>query len=636
MSHHLDRLISEEASTLLTPSITAQLDAHRAELLEEAHTEARQEGQCLFHTQLQSLQSKALADAQVAFTQWKTDNNADFTAKREATHKESLWDLAVYKHALTVKAEEQKEHACLKSIKGVDRSKATFAHIGRQGHKTDPMGPRPSQSVSRSRAVSPPSPSPSSLIALDKTPTKADFALGMKVDKDPLLPVVQAMANPPIFTDAQPAVTTTCVGRMDPPLGVGDGTPPGPLQEDHTLANNSNVGTLSLILNASSHQVITPPSITPVIPAQAESDEEHLMRLIGSTISMALKPLQDDISCLAGDVSHLTKRVKFIKTADDGINLRNYPPDGHELSGDIPLTLDYDTGYVMDHTHKNIDDDAKIERLEKDIGGDHANKPHPYFYHLCTMEKGLRSGDSLSPEQETEVAILQDLWYKFCEASFSPHTGLPPLSHLDKPFWEYWNQLHAAQAITAKVAAKNLIHGAGKYPDPTPPPPAAWGAPHIASLGDIIDDPIVISSADNVTPPPSQSPWTVVGGKAGRSYAKVTAKPTTKPLPPTPSLCQAQSSSITLEQLQVMTKMQVVNAFNLRFTPRITAGRHSKDGVIAAYLDQASRPVTATSPTPSPKPIRKTEYTLIRDPRVASVAGLSGCHGDTADLVRTI
>jgi len=329
------------------------------------------------------------------------------------------------------------------------------------------MGPRPSQSISRSHVVSPPSPSPPSLIVLDKMPTKADFAVGMKVDEDLLLPIAaQAVIHPPVLMDAQLVVVTTCVRRMDLPLGVGDGTLPDPLWEDqrpvvnratgaspgeaHTLADNGNVGTLSLTPNASSHQVIAPLSIMPVIPVKAESDEERLMRIIGSTISMALKPLRGDISRLAGDVSHLTTRVEFIKTADDSINPRNYPPNGRDLSADIPLTLDYDTGYVMEYNancgpvENHGEGDAKMERLEKETGSDRANEPHPYFYHLYTMEKGLCSGLALSPEQESKVAILQDLWYKFCEASFSPHTSLPPPSHLDKPFWEYRNQLHAA------------------------------------------------------------------------------------------------------------------------------------------------------------------------------------------------
>ena len=92
------------------------------------------------------------------------------------------------------------------------------------------MGPRPSQSVSCSHAVSPPSLSPN---ALDKTPTKVDFAVGMKVDEDLLLPVAaQAVIHPPVLMDAQPVVATTCVRCMDLPLGVGDGTLPDPLWED--------------------------------------------------------------------------------------------------------------------------------------------------------------------------------------------------------------------------------------------------------------------------------------------------------------------------------------------------------------------------------------------------------------------
>jgi len=86
----------------------------------------------------------------------------------------------------------------------------------------------------------------------------------------------------------------------------------------------------------------------------------------------------------------------------------------------------------------------------------------------------------------------------------------------------------------------------------------------------------------------------------------------------------------------MMTKNQVVNAFNLRFSPRITTSRHSKDGVIAAYLDWASRPIIETKPLPAPKPIQKMEYTLIRDLRAGSIAGLSGRCGNMADLVCTI
>lgn len=239
--------------------------------------------------------------------------------------------------------------------------KAAFAHIGRKGRKPDLMGPRPSRSVSRSRAVSPPSPSPSSPRALDKTPTKADFVIGMKVDEDTSMPIAQPMINAPVDLSAS-EIAVARIGREVPPpwegaaLGVGwtqvevadpspstpaasAGLPPphsgGPVPQGgdetegpathmdiHEDDNGNKVVPLSLTPH-SELQVTAPPSTTPVVPARAESDEERLMRIIGSTVGMALKPLRDDVSRLAGDVNHLTSRVEFIENADDdgGIDL---------------------------------------------------------------------------------------------------------------------------------------------------------------------------------------------------------------------------------------------------------------------------------------------------------------------------
>lgn len=144
-----------------------------------------------------------------------------------------------------------------------------------------------------------------------------------------------------------------------------------------------------------------PPSTMLVVPTKVESDEERLLCIISLTIGMALKLLRDDVSCLAGNVKHLTTQVEFIKTTDDrGIDPHNYPSDGHDLSTNIPLTINYNTGYTdvnpeynPDYSannygsHNDGNDNAKmkqLEQLEKETGGDRANKPHPYFYHLYT------------------------------------------------------------------------------------------------------------------------------------------------------------------------------------------------------------------------------------------------------------
>ena len=312
--------------------------------------------------------------------------------------------------------------------------------------------------------------------------------------------------------------------------------------------------------------------------------------------------------------------------------------------------------------------------LYDDLGGTDAYEakcnegPHNWFFHTYTMENNLILGSTLNEVQRLAVFDLRDLWWDFCHESYSSEI-LPPPDSIAHAFWQYRQNIAAARSTTLCVAQNNLTYGNSREPAPIPVPPSARptpastlppsrvpisdhardrarpsvaqkALPPVTSLGDMARDPIVLSSPDSSPPLPATPPWTVVGGRSGHSYAKVAAKSTTPTAPPSsspPTIRQAHAGSITAKQLNAMTKNQVVNAFNLRFSPRITASRHSKDGVIAAYLDRASRPVIeAAKPTPAPKPIQKTEYTLIRDPRARSIAGLSGRRGDAADLVRTI
>ena len=413
-----------------------------------------------------------------------------------AAFTESLRDLAAYKHAITIEAEEQKEHARLESIKGVDRSKAAYARVGRKGRKPDPMGPRPSRSVSRSRAASP-SPSPSSPIALDKTPTKADFTVGMKVDEDASLPVVGGPTNPNM--DAQSAVAPTCVGRMNPPLGVfGDGTPPGPLWEGQrpvedraadaspgearTFTDNRDVAPLSHLPNVPS-QVTAPPSTTPTVPADAENDEARILRLLGSVIG----PLRKDISGLANDVNHLTARVGFLESTDevagdvgaaDPANWGTPPPPDINLDS-------YDAHIPCDPSawaEREIPDDADAVMGYDDEYERKCNEPNDWFFQLFTSENGLVSGSPLSAGQLSEVAILQDMWYDFCHDSHSnthippplpPRLYATPSGNIARTFAPHARQLSASPRITPSTATEANPHPSpsSPRPDPHPHPP---------------------------------------------------------------------------------------------------------------------------------------------------------------------
>jgi len=343
------------------------------------------------------------------------------------------------------------------------------------------------------------------------------------------------------------------------------GASPG---EAHTLVDNGNVGTLSLIPDAPS-QVITPLSITLVIPTKAESDEERLMRIIGTTVGIALKPLRDDVSHLAGDVGHLTTHVDFIESADNPIgdvgaaNSANWgaPPNINLDSYDAHLPINPSIWAECVVTPDNAEMVEYNEEYERKC-----NELHDWFFYLFTLENGLVSGSPLTPSQLSEIAILQDLWYDFCHESHSAASILPSET-ICHAFWQYCQSLYAARQMTLQVAQNNLIYGHSGEPEPhtpthnkptpTPPTPMApscapvsdhawgWARPSIAQknhlpvlLGDQAHDPILVSS-DEGTPTPTPTPpapWTVVGGKNGHSYASVMAKRSTPPLPHPPLL----------------------------------------------------------------------------------------------------
>lgn len=395
---------------------------------------------------------------------------------------------------------------------------------------------------------------------------------------------------------------------------------------------------------------------------KVENGDKCILRLLG----LAILPLRNDISGLANTVDHLATRVSFLESAEKSGNMGAANPANWGAPHDLNIES-YNLHIPIDPTHwadcAAPEDNAEMAGYD-DKYKRKCNKPNNWFFHLFTLENGLVSGSPLSPGQLSEVVILQDMWYDFCH-DFHSNTSIPLPETLSHAFWQYCQNLCAAQATTICIAQNNLVYSNGREPTPIPVLPSArptpapmappscipisdhtWDrarpsvaqkdCPTFATLGDDVHDPIMVS-LDGDTPTPTTVPWMVIGRKNGHSYAGVAVKaaPPRPSLPP-PTIYQAQAGSIMAKQLHAITKNQVVNVFNLCFSPCITTSRHSKDGIIVAYLDQASRPVTEAKQPPALKPIWKMEYTLIRDPQASLIAGLSGCRGNAADLVHTI
>ena len=202
-----------------------------------------------------------------------------------------------------------------------------------------------------------------------------------------------------------------------------------------------------------------------------------------------------------------------------------------------------------------------------------------------------------------------------------------------------------------------LTPGRHPTPDQSPPPPLTAPPARLSEPISISSDGTKISgftessppapplrtrpvghALDLDTPPPGDGlGWKVMGGKRGRTFASIAAAASrpaasTPPILP-PSAAQATHGFLTKPQLDSLSREQVIRAYNARFSPKI-ALRMSKDRAVAAFLERASRP---TPPAPSaPRPITKTEYTLVYDSRAGDLSAPSGRRGDAASYVRAI
>jgi len=164
------------------------------------------------------------------------------------------------------------------------------------------------------------------------------------------------------------------------------------------------------------------------------------------------------------------------------------------------------------------------------------------------------------------------------------------------------------------------------FTESSPPPPH----PHARPVG---------SALDLDTPPPGDgNGWSVMGGKRGRTFASIAVTRPSAPATVAPSLPPSAAAAahgfLTKPQLDSLTREQVISAYNTRFTPKLGL-RIPKDWAVAAFLDKASRPVPTSGPV-TPKPISKSEFTLVYDTCASDLAALSGHQGDTASYIRAI
>jgi len=424
-------------------------------------------------------------------------------------------------------------------------------------------------------------------------------------------------------------------------------------------------------------------ALSPTPPPTFETAEDRMMRLLGSTITAALVPLKSSID----DIS---SRLHTVEEAQDWAP-SNDMPDDYDLATQYCIpTLKAEAGdeervdyHVASALSQTEEEDAEMAEA-RDAFAERDHGDHPYFESVILRARE-ESCAHMDPDQLKALASgAAEAWDDFCHRHCIPRRTLPPSEIVDDTFVKH-TRMHLAQAQledeftrATRLARGSTVSSAPDYigrrdawhadsrrfrtlldnPLLAPPPPAHTSEPiSISSDGTKASGSKISGFTESSppaqthhraaggvldldTPPPGEGHgWSVMGGQKGRSFASIAA---TKPpgpgagAPPTalpPFAAQAAHGFLTKPQLDSLTRAQVINAFNARFTPKLGL-KVSKDNVVAAFLDKSSRPVP-NAPA-APKPITKAEYTLVYDSRAGDLAAPSGHRSDAVSYVCSI
>ena len=468
----------------------------------------------------------------------------------------------------------------------------------------------------------------------------------------PVLPIPasldHAVAPAAPLGDASPS-------PAEPPVAHGTGTTENPTSDSR------------LVERFGRYQSATPSLASPPSPPPKSTDD-RMMRLLGASISSALAPVKSSIEDISSRLRLVEGKQSWAEMVNEDTSMENFDP--HWGAGDDQNPqLSYATASRSDPVVVKLEEEdtydavASRDAYEATFGVgtaafrdtvegspiDNREEPHVWFEYLTREAfKIPHTVVSLDGYHVTFTRQLVDLWEQFCDDANLSDCLVPPLDeHWDIFVTIVNNQVRRDRAIAALR---------GEVPRFSPPIDLAHRRAQ--------SDPISISSdsskisgftetsvappmrhitgvLDLDTPPPGDGHgWTVAGGKKGRSFAQIAASsarrptPTTAAAPLAPTVAQAAHGFLTKLQLNSLTKDQVIAAYNARFMPRLNSCRTSKDQAVVAFLEHASRP--ALSAPPPPRPVHKTEFTLVFDTRAGDLAGPSGHRGDAASYVRSI
>ena len=505
-------------------------------------------------------------------------------------------------------------------------------------------------------------------------PDIAKASVGTLGDADSGLPSTPTSCLPEALPSAAPLETVPPANVMDvvmaPAAPLGDASPSSVRPVSGPNVTSADIGS-SLAAPLVARYQSTTPSPTPM--TAPETLEERLVRLLGLQITASLAPIQSSVSdiglCLRA-VEGAVEEAAPWGGDDVSLGIGGYDK-GYNYG--IPTTMpsggeehvDY---HVASAPSRAVAEDEELAAAQRQFRNHDDNEDPHLFFEETIMAARNQARSEIDPAQLATLASLAAKdWDDFCSRLFIDRLALPPppfireayVTHTHVNLVKAQMEDDLARAIRGDSAPLSGLSFTGPYLSTTRDNPLALPRPSRLS------EPLSISSdgskvsgftessptpavpisrprqaaLDLDTPPPpgDGAGWTVMGGKCGRSFASIAAsasqKPTPSAVPLPPSAVAAAHGFLTRPQLDSLTRAQVINAYNARFTPKL-GPRVPKERTVIAFLNKASRPVP--SPTPSPCPVTKTEFTLVYDTCAGDLSAPSGHRGDAASYVREI
>ena len=643
--------------------------------------------------QAKKLASRAHAERELA--RFQTDLETEFAAKRQTVLAAANDDLATFQLVHAQVPEPHSSGDDLTLDKRARRAKRRADPISRPSRSVScarSLSPSPSQKLDKTPTkadfqVGQVTVAPATPVAVVMPlvgPNNAKASVGTLGDADSgrtLTPGCPGTPPAAALLDTHVVFSPNVVMALAAPSGAACPSPAKPKRVNGTgvTPRAAQLSTLTDPAHRVSlvhhYQSVTPSPASP--PAAVETAEDCMMCLLGSTITAALVPLKLSIEDIS---SHL----RSIEDAQnwDGDDPMNFPPAGAsdyctptmKLEDGDEERVDYHVASTL--SHAEAEDEEMDEAREK--LATQSQDEHPYFATIVMRACKDRPEDYADGQLQALASKVRDDWDDFCGHYSIPSYILPPSDIVDETFLKIvrirltqaqvfndFRRANKAACGSTVSSAPEVSHFTGTWRGeahllrkdgtdlphtPTPPPgERASLSTSVSSDGSKISGFTESSPPamhhqgtsgvlDLSTPPLGDGHgWSVMGGKKGRSFASIAA--TTRPSAPpagTPLLLSAAAAAhgfLTKPQLDSLTRAQVINAYNARFSPKLSL-KVSKDTAVAAFLDKASCP--APPPQASPKPVTKTEFTLVYDTCAGDLAAPSGCHGDAASYIRTI